>query len=115
MPDPTNAGPAQEQLETVVSEKFSKIYANSVNLDMTPWDFSLIFGELKKSGNTMIIEQNISIVMSPQHTKALANVLVTQVKEYERLIGEIKLPPQPQAQVPTEPKAPMATTGIKTN
>lgn len=114
MPDPTKPEQPQE-LETVRSEKFFKTYANAANLEMTPWDFSLIFGELKKSGGKVVIEQSVAIIMSPQHTKALAGVLVGHIKEYEKRVGEIKLPQEPDVQAPAEPKAPPATAGIKTN
>jgi hypothetical protein len=116
MPDPTNANQPQE-LETVKSEKFFKFYTNAANLEMTPWDFTLLFGELKKSGDRMTIEHSVGIAMSPQHAKALAGILLTQVKEYEKQIGEIKLPPPPaqQAASAPEPKPPAATAGFKTN
>jgi hypothetical protein len=55
--------------------------------------------------------------MSPQHAKALAGVLVHHVKEYEKQVGEIRMPQQPEAQAPaeTQPKAPTAVAGFKTN
>lgn len=115
MPDPIK--PVQPtELETFKSEKFSKIYANAANLEMTPWDFSLIFGELKKTGDKVVIEQSVAVTMSPQHAKALAGVLVTHVKEYEKQVGEIKLPQPPETQpTPTQPKPPTAVAGFKTN
>jgi hypothetical protein len=115
MPDPTNAEKPQE-LETAKSEKFFKMYTNAANLEMTPWDFTLLFGELKKTGDKMIVEHSIGIAMSPQHAKALAGMLVTQVKEYEKQIGEIKMPqPPPTHPTTPEPKPPMAVAGFKTN
>jgi hypothetical protein len=112
MPDAIKPEQPQE-LETVLAEKFVKVYANAVNLEMTPWDFSLLFGELKKSNDKVVIEHSVGIIMSPQHAKALAGVLLNQLKEYEKRIGEIKLPEQPEATA--ESKTQMATAGIKTN
>ena len=115
MPDPARTDQPQE-LETAKSEKFVKIYTNAANLEITPWDFTLFFGELKKSGDKMTVEHTVGIAMSPQHAKALAGLLVTQVKEYEKQIGEIKMPqpPSPQPSTP-ELKHPMAVAGFKSN
>jgi hypothetical protein len=113
MADPTKPEQPQE-LETVRSEKFFKTYANAANLEMTPWDFSLIFGELRKTGDKVVIEQSVAITMSPQHAKALAGVLVHHVKEYEKQVGEIKMPQQPEAQA-AQPKGPTAVAGFKAN
>jgi hypothetical protein len=116
MPDPTKPEQPQE-LETARSEKFFKTYANAANLEMTPWDFTLLVGELRKAGDKVVIDQSVAITMSPQHAKALAGVLVHHVKEYEKQVGEIRMPQQPEAQAPaeTQPKAPTAVAGFKTN
>ena len=82
------------ELPTVRADKFVRIYSNSANMEVTPWDFKIIFGELKRSEGKMVIEQSVEIAMSPQHAKALADVLSSNVREYEKSIGEIKLPPQ---------------------
>lgn len=96
---PDNASP-QQQLESFRSDKFVTIYSNSAGLEVTPWDFRLTFGEMRpQEGNKPPkIEQLVGVVMSPQHTKALLGVLATYVQEYEKNVGEIKLPqPQPTA------------------
>jgi len=119
MSDPIRPGSPQpnqlEALETVRSEKFFKVYANAANLEMTAWDFKIIFGELRKSGDKVVIEQSVEVTMSPQHTKALAGVLINHVKEYEKHIGEIKLPQPPEAQKEAQSPVPIASVGFKTN
>jgi hypothetical protein len=88
----------QIQLEQTRSEKFVSIYSNSANVEATPWDFRIVFGELQKTGAGQIskIEQHVAVTMSPQHAKALLGVLHKNVTEYEKHVGEIKLPPDPQ-------------------
>jgi len=81
-----------QELETVRSDKFQRIYANAANIEVTVWDFKLTFGELKKLNNKVVIEQSIEVTMSPQHAKALAGILINNIKEYENQAGEIKLP-----------------------
>jgi hypothetical protein len=91
---PDSKGPAKAQLEIVKSDKFLKVYANSAQIETGPWDFRIIFGEATRSGDKVIVEQSVAVVMSPQHTKALLGVLATNVHEYEKQIAEIKMPPE---------------------
>lgn len=101
---PTDPTSQPQELEAIKGEKFVTLYANAANIETTAWDFNLLFGELKKRGDKFVIEQSVAIRMSPQHAKALAGILINNVKEYEKQVGEIKLPPAPapetQAQVP---------------
>jgi hypothetical protein len=100
MPDankPT-ANPQPQELPAVKSEKFQRVYSNAANIEVTAWDFNIIFGELKKTEGKMTIEQSVMVTMSPQHAKALADILSNNVREYEKNVGEIKLP-----QAPTTP------------
>jgi hypothetical protein len=97
--------PVQQLLpESVRSDKFVSFYSNNTFLDVTPWDFKFIFGSFQKSetpGKMPRVENMVEIIMSPQHAKALLGVLNHHVQEYEKQIGEIKLPmpgPQPEAE-----------------
>jgi hypothetical protein len=70
------------------------VYANSAQLEVTPWDFTLIFGEIQRYGpspSEARIEQQVAVVMSPQHAKALLGILSGNVAEYEQRVGEIRL------------------------
>jgi hypothetical protein len=93
---PTNTSSPQ-RLEPVQSEKFTSIYSNTTNLEVTPWDFKFIFGRLVKpaEGNVPKIENLTEVIMSPQHAKALFALLNNHIQEYEKQVGEIKLP-QPE-------------------
>jgi Protein of unknown function (DUF3467) len=95
----------QPQLESFRSDKFTQVYSNSTNLNVTPWDFTLTFGVLAKpseAGKPARIENLVEVVMSPQHVKALLGILASNVQEYEKQVGEIKLPQ------PTNPQPPAA-------
>jgi hypothetical protein len=100
MPDkPQDAIP----LKAVQSDKFVSIYSNSMTLDITPWDFKFVFGVLVKGepGQPPMIENRAEVVMSPQHAKAMLDIFTTHLKEYEKNVGEIKLPqPQPGSERP---------------
>jgi Protein of unknown function (DUF3467) len=75
------------------SDHFTKIYANNVVMSLSLWDMSLTFGEI--IGTTLeeqpIVEQKVKVNMSKEFTKALANLLSSNVASYERQYGEIKL------------------------
>jgi hypothetical protein len=106
MPNKSEAAAAQPLIPSFRSDKFTKVYANSANLEITPWDFKLVFGELIRDKGEHKIEEIVAVVMSPQHAKALLNVMQNNVREYEKQVGEIKLPqalnaePQNAAPVP---------------
>jgi hypothetical protein len=93
----------QQQLESFKSDAFMSIYSNSANLEVTPWDFKFVFGALISQGpnKSPKIESRVEVVMSPQHAKAMLNVLSTHLQQYEKQVGEVKLPqPQPTAEQP---------------
>jgi hypothetical protein len=93
----------QQQFETFQSEKFMSVYSNSANLEVTPWDFKFIFGAIVTQGSNKPpkIENRVEVVMSPQHAKVLLNIFATHLQEYEKRVGEIKLPqPEPATEQP---------------
>ncbi len=105
MPDTEKPAEPQVEIETARSERFVVLYANNAEIETSVWDFRLTFGELRKAGSKLVAEQSATIIMSPQHAKALAGVLASNVREYEKKVGEIKLPmreeaPQPARQTP---------------
>ncbi|MFZ5928629.1 MAG: DUF3467 domain-containing protein [Acidobacteriota bacterium] len=70
-------------------------YSNSVQLRMSLWDFLLTFGLMRQTGPETVMIQNFQgIYLSPQQAKALMNVLITNIQQYEAAFGEIRLEPQ---------------------
>ena len=71
-------------------EGVPKFYANNVELRLSPWDFRITFGEvLDATEDGLIIERKVIVSMSPQHTKAVLDLLERNVKRYEEEFGEI--------------------------
>ena len=98
---PDNPAPVpQQQPETKQAPNFVKKYCNSVSMEVTPWEFTFTFGELKKSSpssNMMFVEQMFALVTSPQLAKVFLNILADNVQQYEKNVGPISVPPtQPQ-------------------
>jgi hypothetical protein len=75
-------------------------YANSVQVRVNLWDFFLSFGLLDQTTPEAVQIHNFQgIYLSPQQAKALANVLVQNLQQYENAFGEIRLEPKAGASV----------------
>jgi hypothetical protein len=83
-----------EDMNFVRADKFTKIYANNAQVESSIWDVRLTFGDMTVSEGKANVEQLVTIVMSPQLAKALANVLTNNIAKYEQEIGAILLPVQ---------------------
>ena len=73
------------------------VYANAVQVISAAWDITLEFSaNLPVDANQpQTIERRnvVRIRMSPQHAKALVPILLGQIKNYEKEMGPIPLPP----------------------
>jgi Protein of unknown function (DUF3467) len=82
------------------------MYSNSAQLEVTPWDFTIVFGEIIRSPDQPPqVEQQVSVVMSPQHAKALLGVLANNLQEYEKKVGGVISLPGPATPNPEKPSA----------
>ena len=96
---PTNA----PRIVTTNAPDFREIYANSVQIRVSMWDFHLTFGTLRQeSAETVNIENLQGIYLSPQQAKAFWNVLGQNLAQYQQTFGNIALEPQPP-QIPAGP------------
>ncbi|KXG78328.1 hypothetical protein AN618_03940 [Fervidicola ferrireducens] len=69
-------------------------YANLAQIELGFYDIRISFGEKKKRIPEITDEDiDVKIIMSPQHAKEFANLLMRNIKHYEEIFGEIKLPP----------------------
>ena len=85
--------PPAVQLES--SPDYRESYANSVQVRASLWDFLLLFGTVKQSTPEQVSIQNFQgIYFSPQQAKALMNILMQNVQQYEATFGEIRLEPK---------------------
>lgn len=98
------AGFAQERLQpdkvrVVHQEGYREEYANSVQVNVSIWDFFLQFGRLKVDGpNDVTFSSFMGVYMSPQQAKALHLVLAQNIAQYESTFGTIQID-QPQPEV----------------
>lgn len=91
----SGAGPGRPQpdnVRVVRLEDYREDYANSVQVNVSVWDFFLQFGRLKvKSPNDVTFTSFHGVYMSPQQAKALHLVLAQNIAQYESAFGEIRI------------------------
>lgn len=87
--------PNQPKIQLSSTPDYRENYANSVQVRLNLWDFFLVFGTVTQTApDSVNIRSFQGIYLSPQQTKALANLLNQNVQQYEATFGEIKLEPQ---------------------
>jgi hypothetical protein len=82
--------------EQTTAASYVSLYANDTQIQVSPWDVRLIFGEISQPATadrpTNVIKQTGEVRMSPQHAKVVAMILIAQLKQYEDTIGPIPIP-----------------------
>lgn len=71
-------------------------YCNTARIESSMYDVILYLGN-KKSRNSLVPvpeDFDVSIIMSPQHAKAIYNALGENLKKYEEKFGEINIEPK---------------------
>ena len=81
-----------EKVKVVQQEEYREDYANSVQVNVSVWDFFLQFGRLKVGGpNDVTFSSFMGVYMSPQQAKALHLVLAQNIAQYESTFGPIRI------------------------
>ena len=84
--------------EVVNAPTFVSLYANDAQIQTTPWDVRLIFGQLTTAATAdspkSLITLNGEVRMSPQLAKRVTMILMMQLQSYEKQFGPIPQPPQ---------------------
>ena len=82
-------------MNVVQTPDYRETYANSVQVRVSVWDFSLVFGlAASDSPDQVTIRNHQAIFLSPQQAKALWNVLGQNLSQYEQAFGTLNLEPQ---------------------
>jgi flagellar protein FlaG len=90
-----SSNPQQPQMNVVQTPDYRESYANSVQVRVSVWDFSLVFGLASSdSPDQVTIRNHQAIFLSPQQAKALWNVLGQNLSQYEQAFGTLNLEPQ---------------------
>ncbi len=93
MPEVTEGQPSAGTTVTKrVAPDARNLYVNSTEFAITPWDIQMQLNHVHAEASALIIEQVATVSMSPQHAKAFAIALASNVREWESNYGEITLP-----------------------
>lgn len=83
--------PVGMKVEKRLSPHNINLYVNQTEFAITPWDIQIQLGHVHGEGSGLVIEQVATVTMSPQHAKAFAIALATNVREWEKSNSEIML------------------------
>jgi hypothetical protein len=87
--------PEAPAIKLISSEDYRDGYANSVQVRMSVWDFFLVFGTMSQDTPEEVQLRNFQgIYLSPQQAKALSNILLHNISQYEQTFGPLALEPQ---------------------
>jgi len=72
----------------------TSVYSNNATVEMTPWDFRITFAEIirvepSEPSGKIFVDDRAKITMSPQHAKALVQILQNNIAQYEKNMGVI--------------------------
>ncbi|HEV8189444.1 MAG TPA: DUF3467 domain-containing protein [Pyrinomonadaceae bacterium] len=88
---PASQAPQQLTVATVKAADYRESYANSVQVQISVWDFRLNFSRTEQTPEQLIIKEFQAIDLSPQQAKAVCNLLAQNLAQYERTFGPINL------------------------
>jgi len=83
--------------EEIRSAAFFSAYANDVQIQTTPWDLRLLFGEFTlptspEAPPVLMVNLLGEVRMSPSLAKKVTVIMLQQIKTYEERFGPIPLP-----------------------
>ena len=83
--------PATQKIPEIrVLPDLASYYANNTGIVVTPWDISLLFGRIvDMKGDKVLVDQFAKVTMSPQHAKAVHDLIGKQLEQYEVVHGRI--------------------------
>jgi hypothetical protein len=99
----TEEGPKVRTIVHVPESVPARYYANNTEVAMTSFDLSLRFAQIEGAdvGNLYVRDQAI-ISLSLHHAKAVAQILVAHIDQYEKQHGELFIPGAPPSTIPHE-------------
>lgn len=90
MPDQQDQTAAQRPEIREGEDEAFRVYANNVGLQMSPFDFKLVFGEVKNADeHEFRVRDKVVVYVSPQHVKSLIALLIRNIKRYESSYGKL--------------------------
>ncbi|MBA2339139.1 MAG: DUF3467 domain-containing protein [Pyrinomonadaceae bacterium] len=83
----------QQQMKVIRSEDYRTVYTNAAKIGLTTWDVRLTFSTIVEAEvGKLATEEQVTVIMSPQHAKDLLRVFVINLANWEKQFGAIKIP-----------------------
>jgi hypothetical protein len=77
---------------------YAEVYTNTANILSGFFDVSLIFGvievDLSPEARKVSIQDRVSVRMSWEHAKALADLIHSKIDDYQKLNGPLRAKPE---------------------
>ena len=81
----------RREQQRVQSPEYREFYVNSMNIEVTFNDFTLVFGETVTATQDLLkVEQKVGVIMTPEHALACLKALAKILKKYEHTFGKIR-------------------------
>lgn len=91
MAEDDNAQKTVDPIRTIPPDART-IYVDSTRMALSPWDIRFHFGLLKEKEQGIVVdEEQAVVIMSPQHAKAVLDVLKSNIEKWEAAHGKIIL------------------------
>jgi hypothetical protein len=75
---------------------FVSLYTNDTQIQVTPWDVRIVFGEISEGATPerpeVLIRTTGQVRMSPQHAKKVVEILIGSLAKYEQTFGPLPMP-----------------------
>lgn len=80
---------SQPQIKFVPASDYKEIYIDGARVGITAWDMRIIFSLTRMTTVDSTNEDLVSVIMSPQHMKAMLKHLDASVGAFEAAFGPI--------------------------
>jgi hypothetical protein len=90
-PQAKGGGKTERAIELRRDEHHVTAYSNTAAVAIGFFEIRIAFGEIVQSGpEKLVLDNNVTVIMSPEHAKRLVTVLETNVRQYEERFGKIR-------------------------
>lgn len=78
------------RMERVASEEVPTIYTNNIQVKLSYFDVIFELGLIEDASPERVLVRDVAkVAMSPQHARALNNILTEKLAEYEQQFGPL--------------------------
>ncbi len=73
------------------SERYASFYVNQMELGFTNWDIQFSLAQVHGRNDSLVAEELATVLMSPQHAKAVIIPFINTIMQYEAKHGVIQV------------------------